>query len=218
MAKRAGGSQPTDVADLIAHDIQGGLLRPGAWLKQVDLQARYGCKRSVIRGALDRLAQKRVVRHIPNRGYHMFEPDGRQDAEIRELRVILETAAAEGVVASATPEAIARVGRLARRFAELVPHGTLLEQYEANIAFHVALLGLCTNRELVNVVMELRSRGSSAPAGQWKTKARIERSAREHLEMLAALEARDAAGLRRLIALHIRQPEALPSPRSREKV
>src|SRR6202022_281773 len=123
----------------IAHDIQGGILRPGMWLKQIDLEARYACNRSVARSALDRLAQKRVVRHIPNRGYHVFEPDGRQDAEIRDLRVILETAAAEGMVTSATKASIFRLERLARRFAALVPKGTLLAQYEANIAFHMEL-------------------------------------------------------------------------------
>jgi DNA-binding GntR family transcriptional regulator len=66
---------------------------------------------------------------------------------------------------------------LAAKFEELILTGTLLEQYEANVAFHMRLLKLCPNQELVNLAQELRGRGPSAPATQWKTRARIEQSA-----------------------------------------
>jgi DNA-binding GntR family transcriptional regulator len=85
--------------------------------------------------------------------------------------------------------------------------GTILEQYETNIAFHLELLGLCSNRELVNLVTELRSRTSSAPAGQWRTRARVEQSGREHHEMVEALAGGDAGRLKQIITLHIRQPQ-----------
>jgi DNA-binding GntR family transcriptional regulator len=57
-------------------------------------------------------------------------------------------------------------------------------------------------------VSDLRSRTSSAPASQWRTRARIEQSAREHHAMVETLAARDAAVLKRILALHIRQPMA----------
>ena len=208
MTRAVSRSRPRDVAELIAWDIQSGVLTPGMWLKQIDLEMRYKRSRGDVRRALDRLVEKRLVQHIPNRGYHVYAPDGRQAAELRDIRVILETAAVDGIIASASPPAIERIRRLAQRFADLIPTGTVLEQYEANIAFHVELLALCPNRELGNLVMELRRRNSAAPASQWKTRARIEQSSREHLAMVEALAARDAARLRQIIALHILQPEA----------
>jgi DNA-binding GntR family transcriptional regulator len=56
-------------------------------------------------------------------------------------------------------------------------------------------------------VSDLRSRTSSArpPSGG---RARIEQSAREHHAMVEALATRDAAALKRILALHIRQPMA----------
>jgi len=90
----------------------------------------------------------------------------------------------------------------------MVLHGTVLDQYEANLAFHHALLRLCSNPELLTLVTELRSRTSSALAGQWKTRARIEQSSREHHAMVEALSARDASRLREVITLHIRQPQS----------
>ena len=195
------------VADHIARDVRSGAFVPGMWLKQIDLEQRYGCGRPEVRRALDYLAQKRLVQHVPNRGYHVFLPDGDRTAHILELRVILETAAVDSIVAQSTPATIERIRNLARRFDETILTGTILDQYEANLAFHRELLGLCPNPELLNLVTELRGRTSSALAGQWSTRARVEQSSREHHDMVDALAAGDAARLKDIIATHIRQPQ-----------
>lgn len=195
------------LADLLARDVRSGVFAPGMWLKQIDLEQRYGYGRPHVRRALDYLAQKRLVQHVPNRGYHVFLPDGEQTAHILELRVILETAAVDSIVTRATPAAIERLRDLAQRFDDTILNGTILDQYEANLAFHRELLGLCSNPELLNLVTELRGRTSSALAGQWGTRARVEQSSREHHAMIEALSARDAPRLKEIIALHIRQPQ-----------
>jgi DNA-binding GntR family transcriptional regulator len=194
-----------DAADMLARDIHSGHFGLGTWLKQIDLEKRYGCTRIEVRRALDRLVAKRLVQHIPNRGYHVYQPDQRQSDEIRDVRVVLETAAADSIVAQADKPAVEDLRSLAQRFADLVLDGTLLEQYEANIAFHVRMAGLCANRELAGLMIEFRGRGPSAPLEQWKTRARIEQSAREHFLMIDAIEAGDANGLKRLIRAHILQ-------------
>ncbi|MBZ6077201.1 GntR family transcriptional regulator [Microvirga puerhi] len=198
-------STPERLVDVMARDIQAGVFTPGTWLKQIDLENRYGATRMDVRRALDQLALKRLVRHVPNRGYHVHALDGRQANDIRDVRIILETAAAENMVGNVNDADLDDLRRLAARFDELILTGTILEQYDANIAFHVRLLKLCSNQELVNIVMELRGRGPSAPATQWKTRARIEQSGREHFMMIDALAARDAVALRRVLAAHIRQ-------------
>ncbi|MBP2234777.1 DNA-binding GntR family transcriptional regulator [Sinorhizobium kostiense] len=194
-----------DVTDLILNDIQTGVLAPGSWLKQIDLERRYQCTRPEVRRALDRLAQRRLVEHVPNRGYHVFEPDGRQAAEISEIRVLLETGVADKVVANASSLDIQALRSLASRFDRMILEGTPIQLYEANLTFHHRLLSLCGNEELVNLVTEIRQRTSSAPVAQWKTRARIEQSSREHHEMIDAIAAGDAAALRDAITRHIRQ-------------
>ncbi len=194
-----------DAADMLARDIHSGHFGLGTWLKQIDLEKRYGCTRIEVRRALDKLVAKRLVQHIPNRGYHVYQPDERQSDEIRDVRVVLETAAADSIVAAADETAISDLRALAQRFSDLVFDGTLLEQYEANIAFHVRMAGLCRNRELAGLMIEFRGRGPSAPLEQWKTRARIEQSSREHFLMVDAIAARDADGLKRLIRAHILQ-------------
>jgi len=194
-----------DVTDLILNDIQTGVLAPGSWLKQIDLERRYQCTRPEVRRALDRLAQRRLVEHVPNRGYHVFEPDGRQAAEISEIRVLLETGIADKIVANASSFDVQTLRSLASRFDRMILEGTPIQLYEANLAFHHRLLSLCGNEELVNLVTEIRQRTSSAPVAQWKTRARIEQSSREHHEMIDAIAAGDGAALKDAITRHIRQ-------------
>lgn len=194
-----------DVADLIARDIQAGAHSRGAWLKQIDLQTHYGATRIEIRRALDRLVLRRLVQHEPNRGYRVYVPDENHTDQIRDVRVVLETAAAERILETVDAAAIEELRNLAQRFADLLTTGTLLQQYEANLAFHHRMAQFCPNRELAELVLEYRGRGASAPLTQWSTRARIEKSAREHMEMVEALDVRDLPRLKRVVAAHIRQ-------------
>lgn len=194
-----------DATQLILTDIQSGMFQPGAWLKQIDLEARYGRGRNEIRRALDRLAQKRIVEHVPNRGYHVYQADGKQADDIAEIRIMLETGIVPKVMANATTSDIRNLRTLANRFESLILHGTVLELYEANLNFHRAFMQLSGNDELDSVIAELRQRTSSAPVSQWKTRARVEQSAREHREMVDLLEAGSASKLKALIERHIRQ-------------
>lgn len=194
-----------DVTDLVLQDILAGVLLPGTWLKQIDLERRYKCTRPEVRRALDRLAQKRLVEHVPNRGYHVYEPDGRRAREVSEIRVILETAVADTIVENASAADIATLKTLAAHFDLMVLNGTMLELYEANLAFHRHLLVLGGNQELVDLITEIRQRTSSAPVSQWRTRARVERSGREHHLMVEAIEKKEAETLKELVRQHILQ-------------
>lgn len=193
------------VADRLATDIQAGRFSAGSWLKQIDLQARYDASRPEVRKALEHLASKRLIRYVPNRGYYVHQEDGAASDEIRDIRIMLETAASEHMTAGATGDQISALRHLAQRYMDLLDSGTILEIYETNLAFHSGLLATTGNGSLVELVSELRLRTSPAPASQWSTRSRIETSGREHFEMIDALEARDAVRLSEIIRRHIRQ-------------
>ncbi|MCW4113352.1 GntR family transcriptional regulator [Aurantimonas sp. MSK8Z-1] len=194
-----------DVADRIAEDVRARRFQPGSWLKQIELQERYGCSRAEVRKALEKLAHRRMLQYIPNRGYYVYPEDSEKDFEILEIRILLETAAAERMITQARATMIDDLLSLAQHFDALISTGSIMAIYEANLAFHRALLASAGNRQLVELVDELRLRTSSAPASQWATRLRIEQSSREHFEMVDRLAARDAEGLRRVITAHIRQ-------------
>src|SRR3954471_24485005 len=80
------------IAAAIALDIGSGLLGNGAWLKQIDIETRYGCTRTDARRALEALAIRGQIQRIPLRGYFVSVVDGAQRRELVEVRVLLETA------------------------------------------------------------------------------------------------------------------------------
>lgn len=195
----------TSLIDRIARDIQSGVFGSGAWLKQIDLQERYGAKRLDVRRALDHLTQKRLIEHVPNRGYHVHAADQRRQDELIAIRVMLEVGAAADLMPNVTDAKVRRLRALAERFASQILTGTLLEQYEVNLEFHAVLFDMCSNRELVNVIQDMRSRSVAAPAAQWMTRARIEKSMHEHFKIVDALDARDVQRLQAIIGEHVLQ-------------
>ena len=205
--KKPGAKGADAIASAIAADINSGLLGNGAWLKQVDIEARYRCTRADARRALEALAIKGVVQRIPQRGYHVTVIDERSHRELIEVRVILETATVPSVVELATATDIDDLQRLAEKFAGSIRHGGAAEKYHANRAFHVRLTEICGNRELAKLALEIRGHLPTTPIAQWRSQARIERSSAEHFMMVEALAARDVAKLVHLVTIHIRQPE-----------
>jgi DNA-binding GntR family transcriptional regulator len=190
----------------IAQDIHAGLLPPGTWLKQIALQERYGRSRGDVRRALDKLVAQRLVQQVRNSGYRVHGLDSQRLDELRQVRVILEGAAAELMTGRADAAMLARLRGLADAFACAVKHRSILDQNEANQAFHAALLELCPNAELVRLVRETRLRMPSAPVTQWALPGWPQESARQHHAMVDALAAGDAAGFRAVVRAHIRAP------------
>ena len=194
------------IAAAIAFDIGSGLLGNGAWLKQIDIEARYRCTRADARRALEALAIKGQVQRIPERGYFVSIVDESARRELVEVRVLLETAMAPSIVERATRKDIADLRRLAAAFAAAARHGDVKKRYMTNRAFHVRLSELCGNRELAKLALAVRGDLPTTPIAQWHSQARIERSAEEHASIVKALADRDASKLTELIAAHIRQP------------
>jgi DNA-binding GntR family transcriptional regulator len=195
------------VSAAISTDISSGLLGNGAWLKQVDVESRYGCSRAEARRALEALAIKGAVQRIPQRGYYVSVIDEASRRELVEVRVLLETATLPSIVERATAIDIKDLRRLAAAFARASREGDAAEKYRSNRDFHVRLTGLCANRELAKLALAVRGDLPTTPIVQWHSQARIEQSCREHSLIIDALARRDVTRLKSLIALHIRQPQ-----------
>ncbi|MGV1761001.1 GntR family transcriptional regulator [Rhizobium sp. A22-96] len=195
-----------EVAEIMARDIRSGALSTGTWLKQVDVERRYQASRADVRRALEILLQRRLVEQIPERGFYVAESDERRQRELREIRVTLEISMVDSIMENASDEKLAELEDLARRFDYAVENGSVADRYEANQIFHVALADLCTNRELVKLIIDLRGYVPAFPMSQWPDMARARLSSREHFEMIEAIRKRESAELKRLFKEHIVQP------------
>ena len=191
------------LANEIAQAIRLRAFRPGEWLRQIDLEERFQATRFDVRSALDELAVRKTIEHVPNRGYRVAEVDLKTYEEILATRVILERATVEGVVARIDATAIARLDELAAQFSAAVTTGSRTEQSEINRAFHQFMYSFCGNAVLEEMIWSLRDRGRGSQITVWSSHELLQKSDREHYEMMAALKARDAGALAALIATHI---------------
>ena len=89
------------------------------------------------------------------------------------------------------------------RFSAAVTTGSRTEQSEINRAFHQFMYSFCGNAVLEEMIWGLRDRGRGSQITVWSSHELLQKSDREHFEMMAALKARDAGALATLIATHI---------------
>ncbi len=187
----------------IAAAIHTGAYRPGEWLRQIDVEEAFKATRFDVRAALDELAVRKTIEHVPNRGYRVIQIDAATYRAIRDTRVVLETATAATVVARIDAAALARLAQLADDFAKAVQAGTHLEQSRINSEFHRIFYGLCGNPVMEEMIWTLRDRSRGSAVTVWNSHDALLQSARDHHAMISALEARDAQALATLIHSHI---------------
>lgn len=193
------------ITERLAEDLRSGIFTPGSWLKQVDLQNRYGVGRAPVRKALEILSGRRLIRYEKNCGYSVHPADNEETAQILGIRLAIETGFAEDICAGARSDDISELHQLAAVFTQIAHDGPFDRLYDTNLAFHRKLLVCSGNMQMVNLVDDLRLRTSPAPASQWMDRARIERSAREHVDMVLAVAADDGERLAGLMRQHILQ-------------
>lgn len=192
-----------ELASEIAQAIRLRAYRPGEWLRQIDLEEAFQATRFDVRTALDELAVRKTIEHVPNRGYRVAELDLATYQAIRDTRVILEGAAARLVIGRLDEAAIARLDGLARQFSEAVQSGTRFQQSEINSAFHHLIYAHCGNPVLEETIWNLRDRSRGSAVTVWASHQALLNSDRDHHAMVAAIRAKDGGRLAELTVGHI---------------
>lgn len=192
-----------ELANEIARAIHVRAYRPGEWLRQIDLEEAFQATRFDVRTALDELAVRKTIEHVPNRGYRVTEIDLETYRAIRDTRIILESAAARLVIGKIDDAALAKLEVLAREFTQAVQSGTRVEQSEINRAFHSLIYAHCGNPVLVETIWSLRDRSRGSAVTVWASHQALLASDADHHAMVAAIRAGDGERLAALTAHHI---------------
>jgi DNA-binding GntR family transcriptional regulator len=187
--------------DAIRELIVSGTLAPGARVGQAELAEQLGISRGSVREALRRLAGDGLVAFEVNRGFFVADFGLDVVLERLEARSLLEPQIARLAAARRRDEDLAalRAAIDAERAAS-----TSAAAHDASRAFHLALAAATQNEQLwrlidglwiADVGRRLLARRYAKP--DWQAE-----DAREHEEILAAVEARDADRAERLVRRH----------------
>lgn len=190
-----GDAEPTAtqrVYDAVYADLLEGRLTPGSRLREVELAARFEVSRTVVRQALQRLAQGGLVALQHNRGAQVVAPSRELATHVFDARRAVECDIARRLGGHIGAAELAGLRTLVALEAEADARGDRPAAIRLSGQFHRTLAQLSGNPVFLRVVDELLPTTSLLlalyqPAG-WSGCV-----AHRHVELLAALERGGAA-------------------------
>lgn len=186
----------------IESDILSGHLKPRERLIEMDLIAKFGVSRTVIREALKTLEAKGLVRSTPYRGVMVADLTIEEIEEIYFVRTELEKIAVRLVLNNITPKEIQNLKKLSSEVAQHLRKKTH-RMIEKDSEFHRMIFKSCRNSYLYDMIDFLRTKAHVVRFNAWSLPHRIEQSIVEHREMIKAIEDRNLQKLEKLIIKHL---------------
>ncbi|ELP67844.1 GntR family transcriptional regulator [Streptomyces turgidiscabies] len=193
------------ILDALRTALVGGELAPGEVYSAPALGDRFGVSATPVREAMQQLALEGAVEVVPNRGFRVVERGARELAELAEIRALIELPVLLRLARTVPAERWTELRPLAEATARAASTGCRATYAETDRAFHRAVLSLAGNTQLVQLADDLHRRA------QWPlvdTKADTSRTALmadadDHMALLNALAARDAAVVQSLVRNHV---------------
>ena len=177
-------------------------LEPGSKLAEQKLADHFGVSRTLIRQALFRMSQNRLVRMEPSRGAFVASPSVEEAKQVFAVRRTLELEMAVQFTRSATPQKIKTLkAHLAREAAAVDAHDAATRT-ELLGDFHVRIAELLGNFVLAELLRELISRCALITL-MYQSTQDAECSTNEHNAIVAAIESKDEALVKQLMAHHL---------------
>jgi DNA-binding GntR family transcriptional regulator len=192
------------VTEALRAALVSGALRAGVVYSAPGLAERFGVSATPVREAMLDLVRAGLVAAVPNKGFRVVELTERDLDEYTAIRALLEPPTVASVAAHTPREAVAALRPLAERIVRAAVDRDVLGYVEADLTFHLELLGLAGNAHLVEVVRDLRYRSRLYGVSALAEGGELEPSARQHLDLLDAVAAGDAATAERLTRDHLR--------------
>ncbi|EFL18345.1 GntR-family transcriptional regulator, partial [Streptomyces sp. C] len=153
------------VLDALRAALVDGELVPGEIYSGPALGERFGVSATPVREAMQQLALEGAVECLPNRGFRVLTRTPRGQAELSEVRALIEVPVMLRLARSVSAATWESLRPAAAAAAEAAEEGDLPRYAEADRAFHRAVLSLSGNGQLVRIAEELHRRGAVAPAG-----------------------------------------------------
>lgn len=195
-------------ADQLRGMIARGELAPGEWLRQEKLAAALGVSYTPIREALKQLEAEGLVEHVPYRGVRVIEFSADDVLDIYTMRSELEGLAAAAAAIRITPDQLTELRALHQGMADAGSDQLSLVR-ELNRRFHTLVIAASGRTYLIRTLGMIWSWFPTMLWSQFTRTARASAPNREqadnieHAEIVAALEAHDAARAQAAMREHI---------------
>jgi DNA-binding GntR family transcriptional regulator len=166
------------------------------------LAAEFGISRTPVREAMAQLEREGFVRSEPRRGVYVVRKSRREVIELITVWAALESMAARLITANASDDEIAALRRMFATFDNGAVRAHLDEYSDVNIEFHQTIIRMSRNDALINLAENLFTHMRMIRRKTIGEQDRADRSIRDHMHIIEALEARDTVRAEGLVRDH----------------
>lgn len=201
---------------LLREMILTGGLGPGERLNELAIAEQFKISRSPIREAIRALAGEGLVRFVPGRGAYVVEFDMDTVIEVSEVRIALETRAAQLAAERRTDAELRLIRAVLQSTEQEIDKGTIVERlettdqalktgaaYPADLDFHRAVVASTRNRRLESSVVEVATQFRLARARVGREPQWAPLAYEEHAEILRAIEDQDPVAASAAMETHL---------------
>jgi DNA-binding GntR family transcriptional regulator len=171
-------------------------------LDERKLAQDFGISRTPVREAMAQLESEGFVRLVPRRGIYVVRKTKREVIEMITAWAALESMAARLITQTASADQIAGLRKMFTTFANGKVRAHLDEYSEVNIEFHQSIIKLSGNRVLIDLAENLFTHMRMIRRKTIVEKDRADRSMRDHMNIIEALEQRSTDRAEELVRDH----------------
>jgi DNA-binding GntR family transcriptional regulator len=171
-------------------------------LDERQLASDLGISRTPVREAMAQLEREGFVRSVPRRGVYVVRKTKAEVIELITAWAALESMAARLITERGEDADIATLRGMFTTFENGTLHAKLDEYSEVNIQFHQAIIGMSGNQVLIDLAENLFTHMRMIRRKTIGEQDRVDRSIRDHMNIIEALEARDTERAERLVREH----------------
>ena len=171
-------------------------------LDERQLASDLGVSRTPVREALAQLEREGFVRSVPRRGIYVVRKTRREVIELITAWAALEGMAARLATQSASDQEISALRQMFATFEGGEVQAKLDEYSEVNIEFHQAIIRMSHNRVLIDMAENLFTHMRMIRRKTIGEMDRADRSIRDHMHIIEALEARNTNRAEELVRSH----------------
>jgi DNA-binding GntR family transcriptional regulator len=171
-------------------------------LDERQLAQDFGISRTPVREAMAQLEREGFVRSVPRRGIYVVRKTKVEVIEMITAWAALESMAARLITEHASAEQIAGLRKMFATFENGAVRAHLDEYSEVNIEFHQSIIRLSGNSVLISLAENLFTHMRMIRRKTIVEKDRADRSIRDHMNIIEALEARDTVRAEELVRNH----------------
>jgi DNA-binding GntR family transcriptional regulator len=171
-------------------------------LDERQLAQDLGISRTPVREAMAQLEREGFVRSVPRRGIYVVRKTKQEVIELITAWAALESMAARLITVNASDEEIATLRSMFGTFENGQLHAKLDEYSEVNIEFHQAIIRMSRNHVLIDLAENLFTHMRMIRRKTIGEDDRVDRSIRDHMNIIHALEERDTDRAESLVRNH----------------